>query len=492
MSNLLRRFRQVRYTRLWSLWAPGSVWLVLTALPLVILARNILDQLDVLLALIWAAFSAGVLVLVLIGREFLREYYGRIILAIFTLYVLAGLSSYVATNSSATNSSATNSSATNSSATNSSATNSSSPGDARVRFHPINPQTPGTIFILSLAVITILGFIITIARLQEAHIRIDSYDRFLSRLALMLQEVIRDAEEPSIHTRLWKQATSSEDPLLDVRSTLKVLCSVPTLGNLTHHDEFLARVYPLWMEIANNEHIRVVMYCLRLYSLEENAQLVNYLPPLRRRKGYGRKYHQEAEFVWDGTSEVSKRDIRNKKREGLLTTTDVGKFYAEMATKRGYKLQDPAVLRSVTQAVEIISELSNEERNNLAMGYKWDEDRLPPFHIFLSERRVIVAVPLDRTVTATGATTGEVSMIGYETTDNRVMRRLREVFKERTEDVQPESFAVRDTRAVADSEKSVQTVVPGEASVASEIGEGRSGGTTSSDDHREEAKNVQA
>jgi hypothetical protein len=486
MSKLLTLLRQVQYTRFWSLWAPGSVWLVLTALPLVILERNILDQLDVLLALIWAAFAAGLLVLVLIGREFLREYYGRILLAIFTLYVLAGLSSYVATSGSATNSSATNSSATNSSATNSSA----SPG-ARVQFHHINPQTPGTIFVFSVAVITILGFTITIARLQEAHIRIDSYDRFLSRLALMLNEVIRDAEKPSFNTRWWKRTTSHHDPLPDERSSLKVLCSVPTLGNLTHHDEFIARVYPLWMHIANNEHIRVDMYCLRLYSPEEKAKLPEYLPPLKRKHGYGRQYHQVTEFDWDGKNEESPKDIRNKIREGLLKTTDVGKFYAEMATNRGYDLRHPAVLRSVTQAVEIISELSNEELNNVVRGYEWNEDRLPPFHIFLSDRRVIVAVPLDRTVTATGTTTGEVSMIGYETTDSRVMRRLREVFKERTEDVESESFAVRAVRAVAGSENSVKEVVPGEDSDASDVSEARSSNTTVSGDYREEAKNVQ-
>lgn len=465
-----RLLRSVRNTRFWPLLVPGSLWLLLTALPLVFLAQNIWEHPKILLALILTLFSAGVLVLVLIGREFLRQYYGRIVLAIFTLYVLASLSSYVTTNSSTTNNSATNS---------------SSSSDTRVQFRLINPQTPGTIFILALAVITILGFTITIARLQEAHVRIDSYERFLSRLALMLNEVIEDVDPP-FYKRWWRKF----DPLPKIQPTLKVLCSVPTLGNLTHHDEFLARVYPLWMHIASNKDIRVDMYCLRLYSSEENVNLPNYLPPESPKVGFGSIYHPESEFVWgSGKPEVVKR---NENRENLRKTTDVGKFYTEMAMKRGYDLRDPAVLRGVTQAVEIISKLSIKELNNFAKGYEWGEERLPPFHIFLSDHRVIVAVPLDRTVIATSATTGEVSMIGYETTDSRVMRRLREVFKERTDDVEPESFAVRSASDEVNSEKSVQTVMSGQDSVASEVGEARSGGPTSSDDHREEAKNAQA
>jgi hypothetical protein len=246
------------------------------------------------------------------------------------------------------------------------------------------------------------------------------------------------------------------------------------------------------MEIANNKQIHVDMYCLRLYSPEGKVMLPEYLPPSKRRVGFGRIYYPDAEFIWDGISGESPEDSRNKNRNVLIETTDVGKFYVEMATNRGYDLRHPAVLRSVTQAVEIISELSNKELNNLVKGYEWNEDRLPPFHIFLSDRRVIVAVPLDRTVTATGTTTGEVSMIGYETTDSRVMRRLREVFKERTEDVEAASFAVRAVRAVAGSENSAKEVVPSEDSAASDVSEAPSNNTTESGDYREEAKNVQA
>ncbi len=332
------------------------------------------------------AFSLG-LFLVLVGADFFIVYLKRSIVALLLLYGVAFVSMFVM--------------------------HASGPNSAEL----INLSTPGTVLSLFGATVTVVGFTITITRLHESHVRISSYEEFLVRLARLLQVALQDHRVPmgwinriELHVRSWFKAGVHD------HEGLKILCSVPTLGNLSHHNLFFARVYSLWKQVAWCEALKVEMICINA-ALPNSSICWDDICP----QGASGLYSYDKE-------NFTKSSAKYSKRKEVLDQTPVGNFYSKMLARRGF--EEWEICRGVIESVDIFRELNGHGQNNEIIPYPWhDGDALPPIHLFWTRSRAIVAVPLDRGIRS-DMERGRVTMVGYETTDTRVIERLWEVYQE--------------------------------------------------------------
>ena len=183
-------------------------------------------------------------------------------------------------------------------------------------------------------------------------------------------------------------------------------------------------MYPLWRQVAHAENIAVDIVCLSPTApgLPDYHKI---LPP--GRTGSGVDYSRLDEFTKQGE--------RNQLRDSWLQRTAVGKFYESTFGPRHYGIAE--VRRAITEAVEIISRFA-PDLNNQVLVYEWPvQPKEPPFHLFWTRHRAIVAVALDRDTSGVAARRNKVQLIGYETTDPDVIERLNDVFNEWKETLRP-------------------------------------------------------
>lgn len=271
----------------------------------------------------------------------------------------------------------------------------------------------GSVLILFTAALTLTGFTITITRLQEAHYRISTYTEFLVRLHYLLTSVRRQHSLPMrwlerLPESIWRRTS-------DEGEGLKIICTVPTLGNVSHQRLYVEYVYRAWVKLLYSK-APVDLVCIAAGI--ELADLP--LPPKD-----GERYRYDLE-------DFEANSKNNQTRNELLRSRAVGEFYkTEFIDKKRASIAD--VRRAMVQAMEIICRFREEGTDNTVIPYPWSEkmtDELPPMHLFWTPRRAIVAVPLDRGVGSEAAKHGEVEVIGYETTEPSVIRRLAVVFNE--------------------------------------------------------------
>lgn len=255
-------------------------------------------------------------------------------------------------------------------------------------------DTPGTIFALFAATVTVLGFTITITRLEESHVRITSYDELLERLSRLL--------------RITLDSHNSEG--------LRILCTVPTLGNMSRPDLSLDEVYPRLKAVIESNTLDVEIVCIDA-SLPKNIMWKDIQPD----KGPHR--YDIREF---GTT-TEKCETRRR----LLSETGIGKFYDKTFGPRGFS--EAKRLRGMVEAFDIFDHFDNYKSDGKCrcIFYPWENvTDSPPIHLFWTRKRAIVSVPVDRNVGDRDHGDNKVAMIGFETTDRNVIERLLTTYNE--------------------------------------------------------------
>lgn len=270
---------------------------------------------------------------------------------------------------------------------------------------------------LTKSLVTVVGFTITITRLQESHTRISNYERLLIRVERFLRVTLRDARAPFCYIdkierlviKRFVRRDSEED-----QEGLKILCTVPTLGNMSHPSLYLTRLHPIWIEIAQCFNLSVEIVCIDGSVNSTRYHWMDLIPAEER----GRVQYSREDF--DADNEF------NRRRKAVRDSTSIGKFYKQSFS--GFK--DSEILEGMVQAVEIVNRLHDARQGNRIIPYQWPPNlgNQPPIHLFWTRKRAIVAVPLDRNIQRQNA--NRVTMIGYETTSTDVIERLLEVYNE--------------------------------------------------------------
>lgn len=332
------------------------------------------------------------LYLVLIGRDFFTVYIGRTLLAVGLLHLAALISMRIALETKST--------------------------PQRSQF--VDVTTPGTALTIFVATVTVVGFTITITRLHEAHIRISSYDQFLARLARLLELKVRSRVGRKLLNVLNRPVGRLSTPT--EQEGIKVLCTTPTLGNMSHPRQYYSQVYPLWKKVAEAQDLPFEIVCV---NAELTTSGLDYDSVSVGEKDGIALYHQE---------NFEEESTRNKLRSRLLENTSIGRFYqSAFGGERDFKPWQ--VVRGALQAIELCRKFKNGGRDsNKPYYYEWPKEGdplpdLPPFHLFWTRERAIVAVPLDRGLRRDDMERG-VTLVGYETTDDRVIHRLLQVYEE--------------------------------------------------------------
>jgi len=351
---------------------------------------------------------------IILGRDFFSEYAGKAFWAVLVLYVTALISAALLDKFGPSRWTPNNT-----------VSGRSADHGSETLLQVLNPATPGTLFALFAATITVVGFTITILRLQETHIRISHYDRFLLRLARLLRITLQ------AHRRFF----SIVDPVerffklrgteyLD-RAGLKILCTVPTLGNMSHHDLYLSQVHWLWREIADCNSLSVEMVCIDGTEAALGAADASWsrIEPSKEKNIP----------IYSDESILSASDAKNNARVAVRDKTPIGRFYTHF---KELNFTDHEVIRGMLEAIEIVTALEDKHKRNSVVTYDWRIQpeasdgviKQPHFHLFWTRRRAIVAIPLDRDLPRENM--HRVTMIGYETTDADVIERLFQVYTE--------------------------------------------------------------
>lgn len=393
-------------------WVVGIILVVIGGFVLFGLTQGALP--NGLTLLVGVLFVTAGFFVILLGRDFFDVYLLQSMLALIVLYAAAlGSANFVAQyNARSDAPPPTSSSPTR-------------PATPQSGVGLLNPETPGTLLVLFVATITVVGFTITVQRLQESHVRITTYEAFLSRLARLLRKTLQIYGEPvsrldeieafftspksSLH-RISKPAHFYENNA----DGLKILCRVPTLGNMSHQNSYLSYVHGLWLKIGQSKKIPIETVCVD----GSDAAL--------KRVG----------LTWDNIKTTSEGEdfadnnlAASRSRDKVVRKTSVGQFYNSFV-KRGFSEEE--VRRGVVQAVEVIRLLGDGNHKNQLLGYDWPDPgegkAVPHFSLFWTRTRAIIAFPLDRGVPRDKMK--KVTMIGYETTDPDVIEKLLDVYEE--------------------------------------------------------------
>lgn len=283
---------------------------------------------------------------------------------------------------------------------------------------------PGTIFALFAATVTVLGFTITITRLQESHVRISSYEELLERIARLLQVTLESPDDP------------------DDRKGLRILCTVPNLGNMSHPGLSLRQVYPRLKEVGKRGNLHIDIVCIDA-SPPKGIDWDQIKPADYK----GQPCYDQEDFDSDTNKNILRRSILNNPE------SSIGNFYRETFKKQRH-FEDAELLKGMLEAIDIFVYFNNlsSERDIELTTYRWapaedtdknNEERItipaqraepherqPPVHLFWTRKRAIVSVPLDRSVSKSRGDGQGVTMVGYETTDKGVIENLLVVYEE--------------------------------------------------------------
>lgn len=337
------------------------------------------------------------------AREFLDEYAGRVLVAICGLYGVAIVSALlmdarvggrlpiVTANDPG-----------------------GVPGPESMRPIPIpswlNLHAPGTLMALCLALVTLIGFTVTLTKLQEAHHQISDYEHLLRRLGRLFEVVMNRKE------------------------ALNILCTVPTLGNVSYPHAFGRALFQPWKDLADEGEIRIRMVCLdyrpdeSLGPTEESSQH-DFWAAINP----GDKRQDWSDDVFART------DRRNAWRDRYMNCCAVGKFYLGLRERRDFGLAPTR--RAFTEAIKVLQLLSRQESGNEIHVYPWREPgasgKFPHLHLFIAQSRAIVATQLDRDLERSRSSQSKVDLVGYETSDERIIVRLTEVFEEWIQELEP-------------------------------------------------------
>jgi hypothetical protein len=206
---------------------------------------------------------------------------------------------------------------------------------------------------------------------------------------------------------------------------------VPTLGNMSHHFLFYPAVYDRWISLAECTDLPVEVIALEPPPFDA---LPNNLTPSH---AHGRRsYDNDQHFANVPTNPGTAENMR------AMLESAVGQFYQQFDA-RGFASYE--IYRGAIQATDLLIELRHAGNGNHLITYHADLEALPPIHLFWTRNRAIVAVPLDREVHRQEMKRNEVTMVGYETTNVRVIERLLKVYKEwkqRYEQPSPPAVAI--------------------------------------------------
>lgn len=353
---------------------------------------------------LWITFLVGVILLSflfftsLFGRDFFGVYALQSFVALIILYFVAFLSGTFVTNHKTSQ-------------------GIMSPPSGM----GLHAETAGTLFVLFIAMITAVGFTITVLRLLESHVRITSYDRFLFRLARLLRKTLA-THRAAVDFPDRAEAWFTPERFQGNDEGLKILCHVPTLGNMSHQDLYISEVHWLLLKIGKCPNIPIETICVdgsvdALY--EAGVQWDDIQTAKADEKG----------CIYTGEDFAGQVNERNQKRDVVVASTPIGSFYHSFA-QRGFSSEE--IRRGVVQAVEVIHLLSADTHINQLRGYGWPVvDRgfvEPHFSLFWTRAKAIIAFPLDRGVPRDEMK--KITMIGYETTDPDVIEKLLDVYEE--------------------------------------------------------------
>lgn len=284
----------------------------------------------------------------------------------------------------------------------------------------LSRQSIGVAFILLLSVVTVLGFVITISSLKEYQNNIKNYSTFLDRLGRFLDKVIDDSD--------------SARP--DFPINMKILCSVPTLGNLTHYKYHYPGMYAKLVKLAKNPSVHIGMSCLGFSVTPDQERSLKMASETKVDGIDISDFDQKGLWGDVQSGEVqSGRTRRVATIDGLLSGNGpMGRFYKSVKGNHSQAAKVEDTRRAYAQAFEMISLLSEDERGNRIIVYDNFGTGLPgpPCHLFLTETRALIAVPLNRDMLSEGP----VTLIGYETSDQEIINKLTATFQEWTETVQ--------------------------------------------------------
>ncbi|MEQ9299220.1 MAG: hypothetical protein RIF33_11670 [Cyclobacteriaceae bacterium] len=306
-------------------------------------------------------------------RDFIREYLGKVISSLVILYIVA-FSSMTLTQFNSVDE--------------------STPTTDIIDFDKLkellhfkpNFQSPGSAFTLFLSVITVFGFTLTILKLQEKNLKISTYGRFLERQKVFYNQCLNTVKVGN--KKIW----------------VKVMTTSPTLGNVINQDYYAYDLHRTLRKFIESEKIEIEAICMGF----ENTSSTDILPTIKD------GYHDYSDSRFANQSE-------NQKREEFLEGQSLSVFYKGFKNKVN---DDTLILKATLQAYEIFKFLENKNQGNKAPITYGHLEKGPHFHLFLSEKTAIVAMPLDRDLSYSR----KVDLIGYETSDPNVIESLEDTF----------------------------------------------------------------
>lgn len=272
-------------------------------------------------------------------------------------------------------------------------------------FWQLSLMSAGTVFILCIGIVTVVGFVITLSQLGDIHYRIISFEKFHARYRDLLARAI-EGQDTMLSVIEWLKVRGIGVQNVNGDSEagdLQVLCTTPTIGNVSEPGLFEDMVKEKLKRAALDTDATII--CLNCKNADRD-KLVN----------------------WEelGNGDEGRREVAKE----LLEATPLGRFYSQFEAA-------PSVEKAYDAyrgAVEVIKDFEHHNKVRYFTPSDTSGDgslrRLPQFNLFITTDRAIVAVPLDRPMDIEDRTHREVSLIGYETSDPVVIGRLRGVFNE--------------------------------------------------------------
>jgi hypothetical protein len=140
---------------------------------------------------------------------------------------------------------------------------------SKKEFSAIEPlSSPGVVFILGMAVLTILGFLVTIAKLDEIHSRIYDYSFLIERCEKLVDNELNRVQEKK-------------------KSRVIIFANAPAFGNMSVPEQYSSFREKL-VTLLQNEHVEVVLACLswkpRDGTSPHNNFYMRHWPPAQHRE----------------------------------------------------------------------------------------------------------------------------------------------------------------------------------------------------------------
>jgi len=245
-------------------------------------------------------------------------------------------------------------------------------------FKPL--QSPGTIFVVTVGFVTILGFYFTWRSIKSSY--------YISQITAF-PDLLRRIEEIVVETIKRKEG-----------APLKIVCFTPAVGNLSANRDF-KKVKTILYELMNEpQKIEIEIICLHDPENSKYEDMVKELRTKLRKKDTKKLLEEILNDSEDknygkgsATNSELKKQVGNLV-QNLMKESSLFKFYLSYGVifkeKYGIGGKERPFFEAYLEARELIQDL----RKHGAHFYMVREDFLPDFHLLLDSKRVIAYVPL--------------------------------------------------------------------------------------------------